>query len=229
MLTYHDMKLVAYKSRYGNGIAIECRKPGHMDNPMNYISFYMDGADFIGLMDGTRDAASDLRHKLWRSGDLFTFYDFDFPLKAYGKVEVPFVTITIPFHVRRILARAAHMAWAKCRVDDNRITLDIPWKLRQRWDNRYGEAKGRVVMDCDSVVDKLAKVGYNHKFEEMINRLRQIALNTTRRDSDTATVRLSNDMAGFFFNILDPKGRSALHGGLINHGTDENPDWSIHT
>lgn len=202
------------------------------DSDLRCISFFFTKDDFEKFVKSDWDTIVDITHRCYVCGDLAVFYDFDVPRVSYGKMELPYYSMNFPQFVRRVILRAANKIW-KTNSED-RVRINIDDKKLARWVNQYGRASGRVELELAS--EATEDLFYEAKskssnFEDNIEKLMTIAKNGTNCFYHTGKVRLLKDtyMDSFTFNIISPKGRSTMFGGLINHGRNGDADWSIHT
>lgn len=202
------------------------------------LSFFMTLDEFEGLMDGRLTGCNDIGHNVRACGDAFTFFDMEFPHDARGVLRVPYVTLSVPYYVRRLLKRVVRMTLRRCAPDGDRLTVKLSPDNRERWARQYGPGTGEVAIDVvDRTEDGLCRAFWEacgtlggETWERSVDQLRRIAQNGTARHTDVGTVRISKDWDGFYFQILDPSGRRTMNGGLINHGRDgAAPSWSLHT
>ena len=258
MLTFKDMRLEVYRRANGEGmVALLAENPtvgteadeadrlawdegryGCNTAGIRYLSFYFTHEEFTGLLTGKLSGCNDCSHNVRAFGELLTFYDLEFSRETRGRVTVPFVNLHIPHYVGKFLVRAVQHTLAKCVPDGDRITFSIPWATRERWMRLYGQGTGSVVLDVvdgypkiDAVRDFYAECEQKggETFARCVENLKAIGLNSTYRHTDTATVKLSKDLDGWYFRILRPDGRCTLNGGVVNHGRDGKHDWSTHT
>jgi len=205
---------------------------------LRWIWFVLDRSDLEAIVAGKSSTAEDGYHKLAIFGDLWTFYDMEMPRETSGVMSVPFCRVEIPRTFAKVLLRVARWTWRMQRrhgTDENRgekLILDFSEAHRARICRLYGQGKGEVEWRCTPetrtlIADLRAE---NKGFADNIDRLEQIAKNTTRGFHEHATVSISKDGNGFFWNALTPQGRSTLVGGLVNHArVPFEHDWSLHT
>lgn len=232
MLTFCEMHLTVFRRESGEEmVAFNASKPTvPEDGGLSYLSFYMTGEEFTGLLTGKINAVNDLGHNVRRSGELYTFFDLDFPSRSAGVMKVPYANVQIAHYTARILVRAVRLAWRKAEPGGERIRIELPYHVRGRWALRYGQGTGKVEVDHGdrAFYDECGAIG-GESFERCMANLRAIAQNQTYRATDTAKVVLRKDWDGFYFRILSPRGQCVLNGGVINHGRDGAPSWSTHT
>lgn len=210
-------------------IAMHAKLP--KDSELYSIYFIFSEEEFNRFVRGSWETFVDGFHNCKSVGDLAMFYDINLPKRnAYGIMNVPYYSLQFPTFARKITLRAANKIWAKNSIE--RETINVSQERAARWVKQYGQGKGEVELELSNerVVEDYKKAytaGGN--FQENIDRLKQIAQNGTNAFFQKGKVRLMYDSAGFLFDIVSPKGKATMFGGLINHGRDGNVDWSIHT
>jgi len=239
MLHFKSMAFKIFKREDGEGVAIlEMRDPiVKVDGALDYVSFYFTHKELVSLFNRDRDIVTDLAHTCRSYGEILTFYDMPLEASPNGHCNVPYVNVAIPRYVQRVLLRAISRVLARCVPGGERFLFDIPLARRESWAKAYGQATGFVSVVMDDVTAKEYDTSVlrdlcaqrDGRFSERIEHLRTIARNSTYSNRETAKIRLSRDGDGFFFQIVTPKGLTTLNGGVINHGTNASPDWSIHT
>jgi hypothetical protein len=198
------------------------------------------------FVDGTGNAFADIGHLIRRDwSDAFTFVDMDpAPSRDQGTMEVKYARIRCP---QRLLDCIDRLLRLKQRREKN-VRLELDPKRLARICERYGQGTGKVKVVVDrETAQRLGKdiladlrAGKKRGGVRLKNQVRNwigIARNTTWAFNQTATLHINKDWDGYFVNALRPDGKSALHGGLINHGSREDketgevspPDWSSHT
>jgi transposase-like protein len=206
---------------------------------LRWIWFVVDRTDFDALVDGKASTAADGYHKLDVCGDAWTFYDMEILRDAAGTMSVPYYRAEIPRIFGKLLARVARRVWTMQRefgTEESRgekVTLEFSAEYRARIVKLYGQGKGQVEWrtqpETRERIDALALE--DKGFAERIAQLERIARNTTRGFHERASLYIGKDHGGsFFWNAMNPRGRSVLVGGLINHGAKTGAsDWSLHT
>lgn len=240
MLTFRELSLEVHRRDTGEGIvAIYSRGP-LVGDPDAYsceagirgLSFYCTEADFVALLTGKVDSLSDGYHGVRRFVESYTFFDMEFPRESRGVLPLPYVRLEIPNAVARVLVRAVRMTLRRCVPNGDRLRVEIPFETRERWVRQYGQGTGEVRFeipeDQQARYRECAATG-GPSFKNCIENLERIALNNTWRHTDVSTVYLSKDRNGWYFCIYSPKGARRMNGGVINHGSDGNQDWSTHT
>ncbi len=209
-------------------------RPYDENAEINYnVWFVFTWDEFIAVTSGYSGFYADGYHKLETFGESWTFFDTDnIPMAPNGIAKLRYQRVTMPDRVcdkLRVLASMALVAYDATPEHEyrskDRVTVDLSECLPQ-WLDEYGQGKGNVFLDCNQTtaefIDECSSHGGN--FDAMLDRVKQLARNTTRAKSDTASVQISKDWDGFFWSVP-----SSLHGGLINHGDKDSPDWGLHT
>lgn len=197
---------------------------------VNYISFLLIGDEWFELFQhgGT---FSDGYNLLRTFGESWTFYRLDqVPRESSGAMSVPFTRITMPRDIRTRIADdikdelIAFDAQAPNKYGDkDALTIDYSGKLEE-WSTEHGQGKGSIEIDADSETrDKLGSLAGEETFDRCWTTIENLAKNTTHKRSDVGVIQVYRDHGGFFWRA------GGLHGGLINHGSDSEPDWSVHT
>jgi hypothetical protein len=120
-------------------------------------------------------------------------------------------------------------------TDENRgekVTIEFSADYRARITRLYGQGKGVVDLKIEPETRaRLDAIASEDKgFAQRLEQLERIARNTTRGFHERASLYIGKDWDGFFWSALDPRGRSVLVGGLINHAAKSGGhDWSLHT
>jgi hypothetical protein len=199
--------------------------------PMPSVYFYWTREEFEAVVDGKQGMSVDGYHLCKHDGERWTFLDWEVPLKPFGKATVDYRVVEMPYRVQKILLRLArwHFRHLDRAAKGSEHEIEIDMRTRTRLITRYGQAKGIVKMVEADGVNAVARGITDEGLAEKLDRLWAIARNTTFNKWETATVNLYRDSAGYYFQILTPTGRRSMNGGVINHGSDEKPDWSIHT
>lgn len=198
-------------------------------SPLRYIWFVFTLEEWQDALTNKRDSFSDGYHKLATFYDLWTFYDFPYDSQeSTGKATIPYGRITIPRQVREKLLIGTTLAFlqhALTKTQEERVTINLDHYVAD-WLEEYGQGKGRVYIDCDTAT--LAKVNQrlinnDATFKRCWDQLKSMAKNTTESKQETGTLKVWRDSDGFTWRT------AGLFGGLINHGTDIQPEWSLHT
>lgn len=131
----------------------------------------------------------------------------------------------------RILRRAVDAAVKRCEPNGERIKIDLPFELRERWERQYGQGKGQIeYRSDDETLSYINECEANEKFSRCIESVRAIARNVTYRHVDKAMIQISKYYTGreFSWCVYSPSGKFVMNGGIINHSA-EGQDWSVHT
>lgn len=240
MLTFQEMYLEVYKNSRQGMVALYAKVPlvGDLDPEkyadevgLKFLSFYMTETEFLGLMDGSVSGCNDIGHNVRAVGDSFTFFDMDFSSKDRGVMSVPFARVEFPYHVRRVLARAVKATLKRCVPDGDRVQIEIPLALRERWVRQYGYGKGQVVIDADEKT--LARVAEcsaaSEDFKQKLDHVKRISQNSTMRHTDRAKFYIRTDGDDFYWSAHTPAGHRRMNGGIIDHGRDGETSWSVYT
>lgn len=202
---------------------------------MKFISFLLIDDEWEQLFTLGGDF-SDISHKLSTFGESWTFYDLPFPSEDCGRMEVPYVRIIVPKDVRAFIRQEIHEAIAEYdakvegleRPDWNikSVKLDYTGNLAV-WSENYGQGKGTVKVQAYDEVRALLDQLYESKdpsFVRSWDTILNLARNTTHKREDVGFVHVHRESETVFLWSA-----GGLHGGLVNHGTDDDPDWSTHT
>lgn len=204
------------------------------------MMFYMGEAELEALERNTfSHTLEDVIHRLNISGDRLTFYDFEIPLRhAEGTMEVPYLSVHFPVMARRIVARVVRRIWNNLRAnltpenryDIPRVRFSLTPQQAERLSCNYGCGTGDVnVLVREDTRERYALDLQNESFRQRIDQLKAGCRNSTQAKWQRSELSLSRDWDGYFFVDRSPKGRERMHGGIINHGRGQEPDWSIHT
>jgi hypothetical protein len=233
----HDLDKVLIRIRTGSSgqryLAIEGQKNG-----VN-LWFTFNFEDFERLISSWDDAASDMVHTVKKYGpDHWAFFDLNMPV-TYGRpleMKIQLWVISMPVQVSRALARYAKMIYRRQKIaksDDSHV-MELTAARRVHWGDLYGQGKGSIEVQLDERVKPLVESSFADGGEHgslscALERLRVITRNGTRNKWDVGKLCLQPDGRGLYFTVMSPTGQPTLHGGVINHGSDSEPDWSIHT
>lgn len=195
--------------------------------------FLLSTRDIGDVLSGRVQSVNDIAHNARVFGDQWTFYDLDFPAKRSGEMTIKFESVTIP----RLFLRAVHKWALKVlpTLDDqhyeHRITLSK--ERRRRIVENLSRSTGEAVVDMNESATKLMEAWLKTEAGNLLERveyLKVIAKNNTSCRWEKATVHLSKDWDGFYFDIRNSRGHRVMNGGIVNHAKDgERPNWSIHT
>lgn len=201
------------------------------------VWFVLDRSEIDAIVRGTQTQFEDGYHRLSILDNECTFYDFEFPSRDAGMLQVPYFRLEIPRALWRYFARIARFVWREQRAAiasgagyDRPYRIEVPIELAliERFQRRYHRGAGSVDVRLSErcAADAAKRDGLKERVDQVTN----IARNSTRNVYQTACVIVSNDLDGYFWNALAPSGRSVMHGGIINHARDGEADrWSIHT
>jgi hypothetical protein len=185
--------------------------------------------------------AHDLLRRIELTGDSVLVYSVDglaYEGPDSGRREIKYRRIRFPDYVWRVLLRYGKLVRPKLIAADRNSSyidryreVDLSLARRQRWLKLYGCGKGQlqVTMQDETREFFVACAAKSEEFVERYRNVEQIALNSTRSFADVAKLTISKDWDGFYWCAYAPSGRRIMNGGIINHGTPEKPDWSIHT
>lgn len=198
--------------------------------PMCSVYFYWTRTEFERVVAGEQAVSVDGYHLCKHDGERWTFFDWEVPYDTAGKAQIPFRVVLMPYHVQKIILRLArwHFKHLARMASGSEQVVEIDKRSRKRLLERYGQAKGMIDVDPHDT-DALTRAHTDHGLREKLDQLKRIARNTTFNVWERAYVHLFKDSAGYYFEIKTPRGRRSMNGGVINHGSDEKPDWSIHT
>lgn len=211
-------------------VTFRADSPKEETKGLNSIWFVLTLEEWTTVLRGDHKAYSDGYHKLDVMGDLWTFFDFELPMQSAGVKEVRYLRAEMPRRARETLMLATAVGFRKYDNQEpskwgykKKVTLDLAPYVKE-WSERYGQGKGSVYVECsEDAALRLSEVDGKGNFNDMFDRVKQIARNTTHSVDEVGVVRLYKDMDGFFWRA------GGMHGGLVNHGTEEEPYWSIHT
>lgn len=198
------------------------------DSALRRVSFTFFEDEFGSFANDPNCKFNDIFNQLQVSGDRITLFRMELPTySGYGTVEVPFVNVYFPLFARRIILGYAVRCWRE-KKDVRLKVSDARWN---RWEKNYSQGSGTVIVDInDRAVPLYEKNLVHQNFKENVDRLRNIAGSSTRAFFHNARVNIYLDSPnGFYWEAFTPRGKRIMNGGLINHGSDVNPDWSIHT
>lgn len=195
------------------------------------MSFFMDyDTEYKPFIRGDISALADIGHHLHReSEDTLMFYHMEIPKESNGKLSIAYARLFVPWIIQRDSLSFLDMLYDLIPDDcTTRFEFPISMERRERWLSLYGVGTG----SCDLVFGSgaqekfdLAQKTEDKTFAEQFECLKTITVNTTRQKSESGTLRIYLDSAGFYFDILTPAGRRYMNGGLIKHEVG----WSIHT
>ncbi|MDX1421561.1 MAG: hypothetical protein R3322_00385 [Kiloniellales bacterium] len=202
------------------------------------ITRVFNPSEWSALMAGD-GVVCDIFHRVERWCEVLYYYESPASNHIWGpgfderEIGMKVVCIDFPYGAAKELAQAAFEGLLEYDGQEPNeygdrdsvvVELDARWP---HWCAHYGQGKGRVEwrFQNDEIRERWqAWCARNDKtFERCRERLEAIARNTTWSADETGTVHIGYDFAGFGFSA------ARLIGGVINHGDDDAPDWSIHT
>ncbi len=205
------------------------------EGKLRKIYFYMSRDEFESFASGKVNSFNDISHNLRSIGDNVTFYDLDFPNKNFGELTVPYVNINFPIFVRKILLKWANKQWnSNIKCHNLRPDIIINQNRLERWVRLYGCGSGCCVLKFYNEKDEEHyQLNKSENFGLAVQHLIKVGENNTFCFFDKVSLNLSKDGEGFYFSFTKHGFKESkqvfFNGGLINHGTKENPNWSIHT
>lgn len=154
-----------------------------------------------------------------------TFFSFE-PNKDSGETSTNYVRFSLPLFGRKVLNRVVKAHWAKFKDHVETKEIVISAAQIERWEKKFSQGSGSAKMNIDRTSQEfldecLAKD--NGSLAESLSRLEAITKNATQRFWEVKEYRVSKDWDGFYFTVPQ------FHGGIINHGSVDEPSWSIHT
>jgi hypothetical protein len=185
-----------------------------------YLWFVLTRAEIEDLVRGKTSTAEDGYHKLFVSGDAWTFYNFEYPRGKAGEVVSKFYRLDMPRFFVKLVLRIAKRVWDAQRAEWERSNKDREtyrgdrFELRftrpqlEHFDRLYGQGKGRIEVvyqdrygakpgTAASKIADLAELTkdlpFEKSFAKRFENVKQIALNSTRGHHETARVTISND------------------------------------
>lgn len=174
--------------------------------------FFMTPAEWASFVKGGYTVFRDIAYVLVSDASMVTFYNIPCVNGNQGTIQVHYHRECIPTFMRKAADRILKRQ-PECEFSD----ADI-----KRFEKRYTMGSGIVKLEI-SDSEFFKECAKDPTFLRCQRQLVRIARNTTNRHWKKATIRLSKDWDGWFFQL------PGLHGGVINHGRDGKPDWSIHT
>jgi hypothetical protein len=195
-------------------------------------SFLMLGEEWRDLFEMHRSEFSDGMHHLHTFDESWMFYDLDVPREDTGVMPLRFTRLSVPHEARRQITARIEAAIDRYDSDERSdtkwpISLDFTEDLAE-WSRDYGRGKGSIEIIADAGTrDALGTWRGDPTFDRCWESIEAIALATTNSIYDKAPIRIhARDWSGRL-EFAWSAGR--LHGGIIDHGSDESPDWSVHT
>lgn len=198
---------------------------------IDHLSFLLIGDECEQLFKhgGT---FSDGYHLLRTFGELWTFFNLDqFPNEASGIAPVAYTRLKMPRDIRERIAQDIENALSLFDTSEpnkyghkEEIAIDYSDAL-EVWGSDYGQGTGKIEIEADTATrDLLGTYAGEKTFDRSWGTLERLALNTTHKKSDVGTIKIYTESPRAFMWSA-----GGMHGGLINHGTEESPDWSVHT
>lgn len=140
--------------------------------------------------------------------------------------------VEFPYELRHKLAKALEYAAVMVACGawrgegyERGVTVDLTDTLHAGA-RYYGIDKGTVQVEYQNEEIEASVLRWRKscpEFGQRFDQIVQIAKNSTSNSDGVAVATFSYDHAGFFWRA------GSLIGGLINHGDEESPSWSIHT
>lgn len=230
------------------------------DGGLRRMWFVFSADEFRDVVEFRTGAVSDGIHKLTACGESWLFYDMDsFPRTDSGALACPYMRLHVPRLFGRAMLRIARRLWkadaealanGTSMYDLKRHMVEFSTAHRAHVTRLYGQGKGAVRIEfqgertsgwvaeaCAASPKTPDNVRHDARsFQDMLERVLCIALNTTYGFHEKARVVISGDGSdafdGYYWTAFDPRGRRIMNGGIINHGGKpgrEPHDWSIHT
>lgn len=211
-------------------VTLRASDPCDESDGLQTVWFVFTFEEWQSLLAGKRASFSDGYHKLDAMFDNWTFYDFELPPPPAGTAEIRYRRVNVPKRVLEILMLTTGIAFRKYHYTEpgkhglrEKVTVNLS-PFVGLWSRVYGQGKGQVQVSCDDETRKrLDECLKNDSFKEMYERVKNFARNTTHSVWEEGVLLISKDLDGFFWQA------GGLVGGLINHGTEDEPSWSIHT
>jgi hypothetical protein len=193
---------------------------------LRWISFLLLGDDGLDLFAGRKGDFADGYHNLKCFGELWTFCNLDTLLQDgdAGEASVSYRRVTVPIPVQKmILADIEEAARAYDAQGGKREEIRIDYSGRLAgWSDYYGRGKGQIVVDGPE--SEIVALKGEKTFDRSWDNIERIARNTTHSKSDQGLIKVYRESPTAFMWSA-----GSLHGGLINHGDENAPDWSVHT
>lgn len=200
---------------------------------IHHVSFLFIGDEWRGMFEKFSYCAADIAHRVDTFGELWTFYDLNVPQNDLGKMVIPYLRITVPLPVRDMIKERIENAIAEWELphagvkDRTPIQIDLSPELAG-WAESYGRGSGVVELadTTDTATrDALGSFAGSESFDRCWEVITNMARNTTHAKTDVAIVKVWLESGGRSFGWV----AGGMHGGLINHGSDDAPEWSVHT
>jgi hypothetical protein len=207
---------------------------GSVTEDHDYISLVLTPDEVRGLTKPHAQVVTDIGHRLdvWR--DYVRIYDPPTPRydPVVSRSEVKCITLRIPQEFWAYLDRLREEN--PPGEDDGKEYLDLTREWRKRFMRQHGTGRGHVQVrywdrNVGRWVWRIPMVMRNRALREKIAHVVGIAKGSTSGMDQTAELKLSPDGDGYYWEAFTPKGNRIMNGGIINHGSEQEPDWSIHT
>jgi len=185
------------------------------------LSLIITADQWSGVVNGD-DCLRDLSTIVLIGWEQWTMFRFETTGRSgISDHQVQSVTFKMPHGAIERVDQSIQAVLASIPEDDY-DSHDVP--IDPYWWDFYGFGKGSAeLVASDEVRALISRWSGEKTFDRCLATLRQIALNTTRSRDDRAEFRIWRDLDGFTFSA------GSLYGGIVNHGSDDCPDWSVHT
>jgi hypothetical protein len=220
---YGDLK-VWMRMEAASNFPIGKHAPG-----LTWISFLMIGDEGQDLFAGRASTLTDGYHSLRCFGELWTFHDTDhlYSGDSAGIAQIKYRRVTVPLPVQRFIladiedAIRQYDAQVKAGGKPQEICLDYQQRLSE-WSAYYGRGKGRIVVNGPE--DEIEALKGEETFDRSWESISRLALSETHSKDDEGRIKIYRESPNAFMWIA-----GSMNGGLINHGSKDSPDWSVHT
>jgi hypothetical protein len=200
----------------------------HADDPddssgLSHIWFVVEEKELLNRV------IADGYHHCHCYGDCWVFFDFEIPRDVFGSQVVEHARMTIPLVWWQKIAKAAPRIWARCRPGyTEEVVATFSIKARENILKQFGQASGKVAVLFYGV-EQSRWNDTDPTFTRCRETVTAIARNSTWKQCETAKLTVSRDGDGIYWEAYTPGGTRIMNGGIINHGTETEPDWSVHT
>jgi hypothetical protein len=196
---------------------------------LRWISFLLLNKEGTDLFAGRSGVLADGYHHLIPSGELWTFFDADKLMQdgAAGVAPIHYRRVTVPLPVQRIILGDIEKAIEEYDAQEgDRKSIWLNYSDRvSYWSDEHGQGKGNITIEGHlSAVAAIGQLGGEATFDRSWGVIERLALATTHSTSDCAPIQIFRESPTAFLWTA-----GTMHGGLINHGTESAPDWSVHT
>ncbi len=208
---------------------------GCLKSRARYVWFFFSRRDWYEFVnDSFRGVFCDCSHRLDVFGDACMFYDIDahYVLKSHGEMTVKFQSFSFPVYVRKIVARLLRLAASRHDfTSEDRVSLDISRERLAKLCRRYGQGTGKVdlVMNDETKEKLTSDHTKDPKLFENVWYLANGCLNSTKKFNETAKLCIDKDRGSYYFRQVSVNGKTMMNGGIVNHGSEDKPEWSVHT